>query len=949
MKSDMIKSVFELSCVVLIVVGFSIGTVRAETTFLANFNNPQAKAGSEALSPDYVLGGMTPRIAVISTPANNINGMASSTSPVLDNNNAVASGPSSLKLTGDQDSVSYLYLPKGTVPVAQGTAEGFFKTSYSLASDVGGRVFLSAEVVGENGAKWQLQIATTTEQPNKLMVTMMVPGQPKFTYLSGAFADPKDWETKVWHHLALTWRSDSVTTSSQLFVDGRLVGTASSDIVSSATFVESAVGGRISVGLRPDAVSTGASLEWQVDSLRFDNTVLYDATGFSISQQVFTPPATELQRAIAPYASSATVWSAVSSAAASNALKVLFDHRTVGQKFSCDMSLVQDGGRCTWFANAAGTLDLSKSTSFSAWIKVKNASAISAVNLYFRSSANGGGYYSWYIAGTDLFDGWNNVAIDLSSIPFEPLGASLSWGQIDQVLVSVWKRAGGSGQATIRAFDVEASLQQSAERPFEYPEYDVDPKPVRLIRSDANNGAPLENRSAWDEGPTYLATSSSSLTSAQKTDAILSKMRSAGYNVYIPIAWHGDGAAYQSLTAPLDPRYAAEFQNTPSGQDDPLDALIKKAHADHIEVHPWYTVALAQPQGGHSMVSPELQRFIEPGTPSQFEQAFEMHQQAFRDFMVNEIVAFVKRYNVDGIVLDYIRTVGLSSSASAEQSYRDFYQNQYTLQSDRTTLLPAAQQRIYAWQAAAVSDIVQRVSAGVRSIKPWINIAVYGHALPKPTMNYEGRNEWLWVENNWVDTVYDGDYSLVPDVSRLAAARESTFYPGRFLRLVGNYDWIGQTVVPRDARLYNKQIEYFLRKFPERGVSTYIFGQMSDAQAQALRQGVLANDALPYFNTHDDFEGKPNGSYLNVDKRWVGYNNSPVYVPTATVTGDIAASGSAKSAAFRNINSMRQIYWLNMPSTTTVASAEFDIYLADRNPNSSGTVNFEIRPSYWCR
>lgn len=190
---------------------------------------------------------------------------------------------------------------------------------------------------------------------------------------------------------------------------------------------------------------------------------------------------------------------------------------------------------------------------------------------------------------------------------------------------------------------------------------------------------------------------------------------------------------------------------------------------------------------------------------------------------------------------------------------------------------------------------------------------------------------------------YDGDYSTAPDVARLAIVRRSSPYPGRFSRMLGNYDVRNNTAVSRDPDLVMRQVDYFLRKFPERGVGFYLYSMLSDEQISALRSGPFQEPAFAFFNLRDTFDSKVAGSSLTDDPRWIAYQTSR-FVASALVTDNFSASPySTKSVLFKDSPDKDQIYWFHFPSPLAYGDIEFDIYVDDRN--SSGSANFEVRAS----
>ncbi len=85
------------------------------------------------------------------------------------------------------------------------------------------------------------------------------------------------------------------------------------------------------------------------------------------------------------------------------------------------------------------------------------------------------------------------------------------------------------------------------------------------------------------------------------------------------------------------------------------------------------------------------------------------------------------------------------------------------------------------------------------------------------------------------------DYRVATDCQKLEAARRSSSHPEKFVKILGNYD--GKA--PRDADLVARQVEYFLRKYPDYGSALYLYEQLSEEQIKALRAGPFKEDAVP--------------------------------------------------------------------------------------------------------
>jgi len=213
-------------------------------------------------------------------------------------------------------------------------------------------------------------------------------------------------------------------------------------------------------------------------------------------------------------------------------------------------------------------------------------------------------------------------------------------------------------------------------------------------------------------------------------DQRLARIKKTGFNIYVPCVWHGQGTLYPTAAAWPDKRLAQRF----AAGWDPLAYLLQQAHTLGIAVYPWITVARREDQSHPEWAS--------AGTP---DGAYDVHSAEFRKFAVDLMLDLVKRYDVDGINLDYIRAMGICISQSCQRDYEsssgfDLLRDHAILNEDA-----AARRRIQAWQDAAVADIVSRVSAGAKAIKPALAISVDGHAVSSEADRpLEGRDEIDW-------------------------------------------------------------------------------------------------------------------------------------------------------------------------------------------------------------
>lgn len=309
--------------------------------------------------------------------------------------------------------------------------------------------------------------------------------------------------------------------------------------------------------------------------------------------------------------------------------------------------------------------------------------------------------------------------------------------------------------------------------------------------SCAQTNAIYESRAILDEGLHWVT--------KQGAEMLCKRINSAGFNVFMPCVWHGRGASWPSKVAPWDDRLRDLAAKNP--HHDPLGNLLSAAAKYDIEVHPWFTV-------GH--VESELAQSIRGASKPE---EIDFYNSAFRAFISSVILEVVDRYPIHGINLDYVR----------------FNSPRAGYEIEREQLI-----------AALIRDIANKS----RTINPSLVVSV--DAAPwSPTIKQFGQDSVKWAEDGIIDVIYSMQYQPNPDFAVAEKARASMKRPEAFVVMVGNFDRVGllQKVVPREPELLVSLIERSRQIAPGNGVAVYLYGQMSDAQVQVLRETVFRTPA----------------------------------------------------------------------------------------------------------
>jgi len=368
-------------------------------------------------------------------------------------------------------------------------------------------------------------------------------------------------------------------------------------------------------------------------------------------------------------------------------------------------------------------------------------------------------------------------------------------------------------------------------------QYDPDPQARYLaylknelssVKKSQHDPARRQIRAIFDEGTGWMTPSG-----AQKT---IERIKKAGFNVYVPCVWHGRGTRYPSAVAP--PEEKADFR-----EGDPLARVIKIAHENGIEVHPWFCVALRQRDF--------LQNYYATETP---QNAFDLQRPEFRKFITDTIVDVVRRYNVDGVNLDYIRTMGICRCNYCQQAYKKRFGRNLLNDIHRKGPRNELYIHVQEWQDNAVEEIVQRVSINSKQIRQSLINSVCGNPIPSffpPSP--EGRNEITWANTDLVDIVYNMDYTAAPDFEYFGLAIDEFEDPHKLLFLLGNYEHVHDVNIPRKALLLSGIINYVQSRWGN-GIAIYLYSLLSDDQIAILRQSSTKSPDKPTLDSEQHLQ-----------------------------------------------------------------------------------------------
>ncbi|HSL04378.1 MAG TPA: family 10 glycosylhydrolase [Nitrospiraceae bacterium] len=322
-------------------------------------------------------------------------------------------------------------------------------------------------------------------------------------------------------------------------------------------------------------------------------------------------------------------------------------------------------------------------------------------------------------------------------------------------------------------------------------------------------------------------------TNKEYVDHALTRIKKAGFNVYMPTVWQGRGTAWPSKYAPWDTKLA----DRPKIDFDPLRYLIQEAHKLGIEVHPWFTLTLRQ-----SNIFPE---FALPGMP---EKAFDVHNPQFRELMSKLVDEVVSDYDVDGVNLDYVRAIGVCSSVTCQEEYKKKYNRSLEADSLQFKVLPGTVASMIEYQETAVTSLVRKISETVKKKKPHVLISAdvfVGHA----PLN-QGQSSIHWVNDGLLDVIFRMDYFRRINIESMDATRRELNNPNRQSLLISNMSnpdeqRFGQKPFARDGKWLVDTISTVFKRWPGTGIAVYFYKYLTDEQILALKNGPFQNHDIP--------------------------------------------------------------------------------------------------------
>lgn len=336
-------------------------------------------------------------------------------------------------------------------------------------------------------------------------------------------------------------------------------------------------------------------------------------------------------------------------------------------------------------------------------------------------------------------------------------------------------------------------------------------------------GVVRETRGIW--------VSTSDIATAAGIDELVDRCRSAGLNTIIPDIFVRNTFVATSKLMPTADSVGKDF--------DPLRYLIEKAHAARFEVHPWFCVTYRD-RHFRRWFTDKFKTSVDmlDKGGKVIDLGADVHRPEYRQFIVDLMVGVARDYPVDGIHLDYIRTMDLCFCNACKQEFAQQYAKPLT---------EATEDDWVRWQRQAIGDIVERTAKGVRQARPGakMSAAVFANLSGGAS---QGQDPAGWAQAGWMDIILPMDYQM--------QALQVRTNERQFLAALANDDQLvtglslymraGGTVSSRPPELVMQQIE-LVRRMGIRGYCLFAYSHLSEPQVKMLREKVNTEPAVPYF------------------------------------------------------------------------------------------------------
>lgn len=294
-----------------------------------------------------------------------------------------------------------------------------------------------------------------------------------------------------------------------------------------------------------------------------------------------------------------------------------------------------------------------------------------------------------------------------------------------------------------------------------------------------------EFRTAWVITWEHISAGKSGEENMARVRHILDNMQKAHMNAVIWQVRQGGTSYYRSELEPWG--YYAGYRDPGF---DPLAYVVQQAHNRGMEVHAWFntfhTSDLAT--GAPAQVHPEWVCRNREGQAMTSSRALSPGLKQVRDYTVRVAMDIVRRYDVDGLHLDYVRWNEESGLLKLEKSIPDFARLDgvapvipltenlssrflYDVEHPYTAGVPSGFAGWEEWWRWSVTEFVRTLHDSIQAVKPWVRLS----AAALGNYNWGGWQAYgsvyqdaaLWFNKGYVDQLmpmhygwYSGDEFL---------------------------------------------------------------------------------------------------------------------------------------------------------------------------------------------
>jgi uncharacterized lipoprotein YddW (UPF0748 family) len=353
-------------------------------------------------------------------------------------------------------------------------------------------------------------------------------------------------------------------------------------------------------------------------------------------------------------------------------------------------------------------------------------------------------------------------------------------------------------------------------------------QPPRLRRTAS--GKIVETRAFWVHAKDFAT--------PEATQAMIARVKEANFNVIIPIVYVRGCVMFKTSKLPMEGGVQEGF--------DPLAYLVDRAHRAGLEVHPWFCNAyFGAKQGGSygpgfarypqfAVVGKNGSRFatVNSSVPA------DLHNPEYQKFMADIMVDVARRYPIDGLHFDYIRTMTDCYCGSCRRDFAKRFGH---------GIETATEEEWVKWHREAAGRMVREISARAKKVRRGIILSAAVFANLESAAR-QGQDAPRWADAGDLDVILPMDYTMDTFEMRRnersfldAMKRDSRLATGVsiYVRSTGK-------VTSRDPSLVLEQIA-MIRSMGIQGFCLFAYDHLTEGILSALRSGPCSRPAVPAF------------------------------------------------------------------------------------------------------